>query len=140
MYITLLFETDIMLNRYLDTTAGYNLAESYFMAEHMLSYQSVLIGDPKASIFIDQTAGMPQGKLQQLEVYPNPSNSIFKLKGLSNYDAPLQIQVFNAQGQLISMQELSENDCALEIDLPGFYTVAVYQDAILLKTLRLVRQ
>ncbi len=140
MYITLLFETDIMLNRYLDTTAGYNLAESYFMAERMLSYQSVLIGDPKASILIDQTAGMPQGTLQRLEVYPNPSNSIFKLKGLSNYDAPLQIQVFNAQGQLISMQELSENDCTFEIDLPGFYTVAVYQDAILLKTLRLVRQ
>ena len=139
MYITLLFETDIMLNRYLDTTAGYNLAESYFMAERMLSYQSVLIGDPKASILIDQTAGITEPSASSLTLYPNPSLGVFRFKGLSDFSGKLSMQVSNTYGQIVWEESITNANQQFTIESPGVYLVSIFENDQLVQTFKLLR-
>lgn len=122
-----LFNTDIMLNRYLDINSGYNLAESYMMAERFLSNQSVLIGDPKASITIDNTAGLTTPNQNKLSIYPNPSNGSFQIKGLAGLDGREQfiLQVTNTLGNIVLNQHISEHDQHFKIETPGIYVVRI---------------
>lgn len=74
IFSSALLNTEILFSRYLDSSNHYNLAESYFMAEPVLSYMGVVVGDPKSSIVYDQTASLSIGDML-LSVYPNPATS-----------------------------------------------------------------
>jgi uncharacterized protein (TIGR03790 family) len=139
IFFSQLFETDIMLNRYFDPNAGYNLAESYFMAERLLSHQSVLIGDPKASIFIDNTAGMSNPSASSLVLYPNPSLGVFRFKGLANLSGQLRIQVSNTYGQIIWEESITDANQQFTIESPGVYLVSIFENDQMVQTFKLLR-
>ncbi len=139
MYFSQLFETDIMLNRYLNPNAGYNLAESYFMAERLLSFQSVLIGDPKASVFIDNTAGITEPSANSLILYPNPSLGVFRFKGLAALSGQLRIVVSNTYGQIVWEESITDANQQFTIESPGVYLVSIFENDQLLQTFKLLR-
>jgi hypothetical protein len=134
-----LLETDILLNRYLDPNAGFNLAESYFMAERLLSHQSVLIGDPKASILIDNTAGVSKPTISNLTLYPNPSLGVFKFKGLENLSGELRIEVANTYGQIVLEEVISAFDQQFTVTTPGIYFISILENDKLAQTFKLLR-
>ena len=139
MYFSQLFETDIMLNRYLNPNAGYNLAESYFMAERLLSHQSVLIGDPKASIFIDNTTGITEPSASSLILYPNPSLGVFRFKGLAALSGQLRIVVSNTYGQIVWEESITDANQQFTIESPGVYLVSILENDQMVQTFKLLR-
>jgi hypothetical protein len=139
IFFSQLFETDIMLNRYFDPNAGYNLAESYFMAERLLSHQSVLIGDPKASIFIDNTAGISEPSASSLVLYPNPSLGVFRFKGLAALSGQLRIQVSNTYGQIVWEESITDANQQFTIESPGVYLVSIFENDQMVQTFKLLR-
>ncbi len=139
VYLVQLLETDILLNRYLDPNAGFNLAESYFMAERLLSHQSVLIGDPKASILIDNTAGISKPTISNLTLYPNPSLGVFKFKGLENLSGELRIEVANTYGQIVLEEVISAFDQQFTVTTPGIYFISILENDKLAQTFKLLR-
>lgn len=134
-----LFETDIMLNRYLDPVMGYNLAESYMMAERFLSNQSVLVGDPKASIIIDNTARINTNftNLSELTLYPNPNSGIFQFKGLASINGDLRIQVVNTFGIVVLEKPISDVNEKFIIETPGMYLVHILSGDQLVQTFKM---
>jgi uncharacterized protein (TIGR03790 family) len=139
VYLVQLLETDILLNRYLDPNAGFNLAESYFMAERLLSHQSVLIGDPKASILIDNTAGISKPTISNLTLYPNPSLGVYKFKGLENLSGELRIEVSNTYGQIVLEEVISAFDQQFTVTTPGIYFISILENDKLAQTFKLLR-
>jgi uncharacterized protein (TIGR03790 family) len=139
MYFSQLLETDIMLNRYLNPNAGYNLAESYFMAERFLSHQSVIIGDPKASVIIDHTAGITEPNASSLTLYPNPSLGVFRFKGLAALSGQLRIVVSNTYGQIVWEEIITNANQQFTIESPGVYLVSIFENDQMVQTFKLLR-
>lgn len=139
IFFSQLFETDVMLNRYLNPNAGYNLAESYFMAERLLSHQSVLIGDPKASVIIDNTAGNSESSTSSLVLYPNPSTGVFRFEGLAALSGQLRIQVSNTYGQIVWEESSTDANQQFTIESPGVYLVSILENDQMVQTFKLLR-
>jgi uncharacterized protein (TIGR03790 family) len=139
MYFSQLLETDIMLNRYLNPNAGYNLAESYFMAERFISHQSVIIGDPKASVIIDHTAGITEPNASSLTLYPNPSLGVFRFKGLAALSGQLRIVVSNTYGQIVWEESITDANQQFTIESPGVYLVSIFENDQMVQTFKLLR-
>ena len=140
IYITQLFRADILVNRYLNPIAHYNLAESYYMADMTLSYQSVVIGDPKASIVIDSGAGIPTNETPLFRLYPNPSTGTFQIKGIEQLKGHVSIAITNSVGMLMTTDpELLENESYVLED-SGVYFISILEDGKLVGVERLVKQ
>ncbi|MEM1219223.1 MAG: TIGR03790 family protein [Bacteroidota bacterium] len=92
---------NLFVDRYLSTPAQYNFAESIFMSLPRLSWMNIAIGDPKASLQIDNTINgtIAPALSANLEIYPNPS------LGQVTVQFPAEelegIQIFNGLGQLV---------------------------------------
>lgn len=126
IFTSTLLNTEVLFSRYLDSSNHYNLAESYFMAEPVLSYMGVVVGDPKTSIVYDQTASLIQDAVF-LSVYPNPANSTI------NYSVAGQqieeVKLFNAEGKEIGISkiETSSNSGSISSDkiASGIYLLEI---------------
>ena len=140
IFISQLFRADILVNRYLNPIAHYNLAESYYMADMTLSYQSVVIGDPKASIVIDSGAGIPTSETPLFRLYPNPSTGTFQIKGIDQLKGHVSIAITNSVGMLMSTDpEVLENESYVLED-SGVYFISIMEDGKLVGVERLVKQ
>jgi uncharacterized protein (TIGR03790 family) len=90
---------ELFVERYLNATQNYNLAESFYMAGRTLSWQSILIGDPKSSITIDNTADILEDNFLDLKVFPNPFTQ--KLSVSSSEQTHL-LQIVDLNGALVA--------------------------------------
>jgi hypothetical protein len=121
----------ILFDHYTDSVSNYNLAESYYMAIRQLSWQSIIIGDPKTSIIIDNTSAIVGIDLtNQINIYPNPSmgNLIIETSNI-RVNA---IKVFNQTGQQIKAELERNNNGTFSLDLStpssGVYYVNLETD------------
>ena len=88
-------QIQILLDRYFDPINDYNHAESYYMSDLFLSNQTIIIGDPKASIIIDNTASVVPNPELYFAVYPNPGFFHVKGEGLQS------IEVIDVMGRIV---------------------------------------
>ncbi|MDX2361738.1 MAG: TIGR03790 family protein [Crocinitomicaceae bacterium] len=72
-YYSYQLRDSILFNRYLDSLENYNLGESYYMAIRPLSWNDLVIGDPKTTVIIDNTLSIPDPTLDEITIGPNPS-------------------------------------------------------------------
>lgn len=117
IYFSQIWAAEIFVNRYFDTTKTYNLAESYYMAEKTLSWQTVIIGDPKASIKIDNLASVNDPIYESLEVnvYPNPSTGLLNIKGNKTIES---VHVVDMRGAIVERSP-EAMDQLITLDLHG---------------------
>lgn len=121
LYFSQVLRSDILMNRYFNETESYNLAESFYMAERFLSWQTVIVGDPKTSIFVDNLAETGTQEEVAFSIYPNPSSGTFNIRAGGNIES---LVVYDMKGTVIKMLDhLSGSQTAL--DLNG-YSEGVY--------------
>lgn len=124
-FSTLILKPEILFDRYLHTTENFNLAESYYMAERSLSWQAVIIGDPKASVVIDNTASIEESEEVTIGIYPNPSQGNVKVTGDEEFTS---IKLFDTKGSLIVIyDELHSKSVELSLHSlrKGMYLIQV---------------
>ena len=110
----------LAFQRYFNSDAEYNLAESFYSAMPKISYQSVIIGDPKTSIQISMLNGIDDRELERtVTVFPNPARGRFAITSKSNQIYGLRI--LNALGALVNKDsyQVSGGPASLEIDMYG---------------------
>jgi hypothetical protein len=139
IFISQLFRADILVNRYLNPITQYNLAESYYMADASLSYQSVIIGDPKASIVIDNDAGLSSMQTHSFRLYPNPSTGSFRIKGLEQLQGNVSIAITNSLGMRVYMDDEVFDNETYQLEESGVYFISILEDGQLVGTERLVK-
>jgi hypothetical protein len=71
-YTSAMTDVSILFGRYI---TGYNLAESYFSASHLLSWMDVVIGDPKTSIVLSSLV-TPPVQLSSFDALPVDNRSV----------------------------------------------------------------
>ena len=131
IYFSQLFRADILVNRYLDQTAQFNLAESFYLAERFASWQGVIVGDPKTTLIIDSTAGLAPTatSIDALFLYPNPSRGAFQIKGIDP-NRTISAVVYSVAGQQIrSIDNLNEQSI-IEIETKGVFFVTLYENGV----------
>lgn len=116
---------NILYERYFDTENNFNLAESYYMADPFLAWQSVVIGDPKAWVNVTSTLSVSDlnNNEHDIKVFPNPSSGVVNIEG----DNIEKITVYDMKG--VSVYEKDENSEKLNVDL-SFLKSGVYHFAI----------
>ena len=118
-------KNEILFDHYTNTDDIYNLAESYYLALPRLSWQSVIIGDPKTSIIIDNTLSYGNPELtKQVKIFPNPSHGLFVVE--SNDLEVQQINVLNQLGQLVFNISPAIGSRSTPIDLNAHATGIYY--------------
>ena len=129
IYFTQLLRADILVNRYLDQTAHYNLAESFYMADRFASWQGVIIGDPKTTLIADNTAGLvpTAPNIDALILYPNPSRGAFQIKGIDP-NRPISAVIYSVTGQQIQSIETINEQTAIEIENKGVFFITFYEN------------
>jgi uncharacterized protein (TIGR03790 family) len=140
IYFTQVLNFDILVDRYLDPNKNYNLAESYYMSERTLSWQTVIIGDPKASVYIDNPASIKPIEKDVLRLYPNPTNDSFKIYGLNQVSGIKSVTIVGVDGALVKSIEGIEHGESLSIEEPGIYFVTVFSDGNLIGTYKVINQ
>ena len=101
-YFSVLLQNELFFPYYTDTAMGYNLAESMYMSIPYLSNKRILIGDPKTTIRIDNTAGEdPISIDSKIEVYPNPTNGLFTLQLQDIRSHEIQVVIYDQLGKII---------------------------------------
>lgn len=128
-FFGLIVSSETFFNRYLDLATNYNLAESFYMAEPRLSWQSVVVGDPKASLRLDNLAGIDDPDELILRLHPNPSSGMIYI---SSEEELASIVVYDTRGaQVKIIPEISGN--ATELDLSelngGVYLVHIFSES-----------
>jgi uncharacterized protein (TIGR03790 family) len=129
IYVSQLFRADILVNRYLDQAAHYNLAESFYMAERFASWQGVIVGDPKTTLIADNTAGLAPTapSIDALMLYPNPSRGTFQIKGIDP-NRPISAVIHTLTGQQIQSIETINEQTKLEIENKGVFFITLYEN------------
>lgn len=123
------FNTNLFFKNYFFSETRFNLAESYYSAIPGLSWQTILVGDPKTSVSIDKSTGFNEDQ-GQINISPNPSNGIFTIK--PNCVGLTSIDIYNLKGLLIKSINIVNNSNLLTIDIseqqPGLYILFVKTD------------
>jgi hypothetical protein len=124
-----LFRADILVNRYLDQTAHYNLAESFYMAERFASWQGVIIGDPKTTLIADNTAGLAPTipSIDALILYPNPSRGAFQIKGIDP-NRQISAVIHSVTGQQLQSIQTVNEQTTFEIENKGVFFITFYEN------------
>jgi uncharacterized protein (TIGR03790 family) len=103
----------LFVDCYLNPTENFNLAEAFYMAGRTLSWQTVLIGDPKSSVVIDNTAVIIKETQEDFKMYPNPFHDQLTI---SSNKMIYSGQIINLNGALIREFSILENG-ETELDL-----------------------
>lgn len=129
VYFTQLLRADILVNRYLDQTAHYNLAESFYMADRFASWQGVIIGDPKTTLIADNTAGLvpTTPNIDALILYPNPSRGAFQIKGIDP-NRPISAVIYSVTGQQIQSIDSINEQSTIEIENKGVFFITFFEN------------
>lgn len=129
IYFTQLLRADILVNRYLDQSAHYNLAESFYMAERFASWQGVIIGDPKTTLIADTTAGLAPvaTSIDALLLYPNPSRGAFQIKGIDP-NRSISAVIYSVAGQQIQNIDNLNEQSVIEMENKGVFFVCFYEN------------
>lgn len=98
IYFSQAMSADVFFDRYLDITEDYNLAESFYMSNNTLSWQTVVVGDPKASVRIDNAAGFDDPEGLNLRMYPNPTHGNLRIQSSEIISS---VQIFAVNGALV---------------------------------------
>lgn len=124
VYFSTLLNADIFMDRYLDPNETYNLAESFYMAEPRLSWQGVVIGDPKASVFIDNTASTNPPEAEQMLFYPNPTKGSLLIRSGTSLTS---IDVIDMKGSIVRNVPASGNETVVDMSTfsNGIYILQV---------------
>lgn len=141
IYFGQIFRFDILVDRYLDPNNDFNLAESYYMGEPTLSWQSVIIGDPKASVFIENTASINNIKEDIVNIYPNPTFDQFKISGISELYGDVSIMISSINGTIVEIDNEPNEGKSYNLPSSGVYFVNVYVDGTTIgRTYRVIKQ
>ena len=128
IYFSQITPMEIFVDRYYDPIETYNLAESYYMAERRLSWQTVIIGDPKASVVLDNFATLPEPEAFEFTMYPNPASDAVTI---SSSQTMVRIDVLDMNGRTVkSLDVNSESHVELLVDalLSGVYLIQIETD------------
>ena len=98
IYFSQLLNTEILHNRYLDPINNYNLAESFYMSEPNLSWQAVIVGDPKTSVISNSTAALDVNEMKSTTVFPNPSSGVIYVRSAEPID---EVCIYHINGTLL---------------------------------------
>ncbi len=115
IYFSQISNSETLLSRYLDPVENYNLAESFYMAEPRLSWQGVVVGDPKSSVVIDNLANISKPVVDEISIYPNPSAGIIKISANEIINS---IVVFDMKGAQVRNHNQLMSD-SFELNLQG---------------------
>ncbi|TSA33892.1 MAG: T9SS C-terminal target domain-containing protein [Porphyromonadaceae bacterium] len=85
------------------------------------------------SVYVDLCLGIDVNNLNQiLTVFPNPSNGVFTIQGISSLNGKLQrIEVINQLGQIVFSRSFSIGDLVSDIEIdtkikePGIYFLKI---------------
>lgn len=114
-FFSLVMNSETVLESYLDPLEFYNLAESFYMAEPRLSWQAVIIGDPKASIQIDNTAFIEEPEELSFSIYPNPTQGNVTVE---SSEAISSVQIYALSGALVRSIDI-DSKTKVNLDLEG---------------------
>lgn len=108
---------EILVDRYLDATNNFNLAESFYMGEMVLSWQSVFIGDPKASVKVDNLAQLNSSmSVNSLEIFPNPGSGLINIHS----EEPInKVAIHDMHGELVYEKEKGQEK-SVQLNLTQF--------------------
>jgi uncharacterized protein (TIGR03790 family) len=130
-YASQLLKYEILFDHYTDSSDHYNLGESFYLAINNLSWQHVVIGDPKMSIVADNNTGIPDPGHEEihLSTWPNPAIDVLHIR-LSdpghNYSTLFITDIF---GRTIESRTLTAGVKQIELDVSqyaeGVYMVVV---------------
>jgi uncharacterized protein (TIGR03790 family) len=140
IYFSQIFNFDILVHRYLDPIKDYNLAESYYMADRSLSSQTVIIGDPKASVFIANSASLSTLANDMIKLFPNPTMDEFKISGINEFHGGVSLSITSIDGSIIAIdEEVNEGD-SFDLIVSGVYFVNVFSDGALIGTHKVIKR
>jgi len=119
---------EIFVESYLNPTENYNLAESFYMAGRTLSWQKVVIGDPKSSVFIDNTAELSNENSAFFQIFPNPFLEKITLKSSENLNS---IKIIDLNGVIVfDFLDLQSNEESIDLSSlkKGTYLIQVISE------------
>ncbi len=129
IYFSQVLNSQVLMSRYLDTAKNYNLAESFYMAEPRLSWQSVIVGDPKASVLVDNLAATPEVDLGEISIYPNPSTGNVNVSGSDLITAIIVVDMrgatvksygqINSSSAELDLNELGDGVYLIQAEIGG---------------------
>lgn len=113
-----LLNGDLLFDGYTNSELSYNLAESYYRSMPALSWHSVVVGDPKTSLFIEQGLNAVDSPLTKIDwmVYPNPSVGDFTIRLPKDQYASSQVAIYNMLGQCILKRVVTSDILSIELD------------------------
>lgn len=107
IYFSQIIPIEIFIDRYYNSGMNFNLAESFYMTERGLSWQTVVIGDPKASVFVDNLANVSEPLQSEFNIYPNPSTGIVHV---STDQEIIELHVFDMSGKAVAIRTQEVNN------------------------------
>lgn len=88
---------------------------------------------------ISEEASLVENDLENVSMYPNPSEGEFFFKGLKSYDNSIRVNVYSLNGQLHSQSSIGMNENTLRIEAnPGLYLVKIQNSKGANKVFRVV--
>lgn len=113
IYFSQILNTSVLMSRYLDQNEHFNLAESFYMAQCCLSWQGVVVGDPKSSVIVDNVASLEQWNQDQSNIFPNPSSGELHIQTNEEISS---ISIFDLKGALVkSLADLNSTSESLNL-------------------------
>lgn len=106
-FASMIPRNEMIFSRYSDTSLHFNLAESYFAGEQRLSWSSFVLGDPKASISIDNTVNIIALEGNEIDIYPNPTSDFLQID-LNDFQSD-RLAVTNLLGDIVLRRESPSN-------------------------------
>ena len=98
------------------------------MSETTLSWQTVIIGDPKASVYVDNLADVNPLDDVVVQIYPNPSNGNVQVQLNKTINA---LRVVDLTGKSVQYMDAIGSDYVL-LDLSevsnGIYVIQIESD------------
>jgi uncharacterized protein (TIGR03790 family) len=140
IYFSQIFKFEVFVSRYLDPTKDYNLAESYYMGEPSLSSQTVIVGDPKASVYIANPATLQSIDKDFIRVFPNPTYDQFNVFGIHELSGDVSLSISAIDGSILEIDQDVQEGESYGLTVSGVYFIHVFSDGTLIGTYRITKQ
>ena len=127
-FFSFIMDSETLLDYYLSTVTDYNLAESFYASEPRVSWQAVVVGDPKASVVIDNTASLSEPEELNVRMYPNPTSGFLTIE---SSDVITNVQLYGINGALVKSIDANSTS-SINLDLTeltwGVYLAHIYSE------------